>query len=371
MSIIECISKVEGLVRPFTHQASPLAVSFVYSNSRKYFIQGLANDIPKNKISIPKSEKIKIWDLEFNCGLFNSAGMFKKGEAYSVCAAQGAGAYLAGTTTAVPRSGNKKLGVAHPFLAYPNSGSASNWMGLPNEGHDAVAARLAKIDKIPCCPVGASLGLAPEQTGSIALKSLVDGMNSYAAANVDFIEYNDSCPNVPHECANDGGLIDAALIDRLEYVSREFLKKRNRNLPVIVKFSVDQDLNALPQLLDMMIDLGFDGINLGNTSTDYDMARAKLHNSDLANFEYFVSNFGGGLSGSILKEKSLKAASIAQNHINRKILSKEFIVIRTGGIETSADIMQSIRAGIKLNQWFSGYFDNFAKYGHKVYKRMF
>ena len=51
--------------------------------------------------------------------------------------------------------------------------------------------------------------------------------------------------------------------------------------------------------------------------------------------------------------------------------SQEFHVIRTGGIETLQDIQDSERAGISLNQWFTGYFENFASHGHKVYEELF
>jgi hypothetical protein len=50
--------------------------------------------------------------------------------------------------------------------------------------------------------------------------------------------------------------------------------------------------------------------------------------------------------------------------------TQEFHVIRTGGIESKQDLEDSERAGISLNQWFTGYFENFARYGHNVYKQM-
>ena len=40
-------------------------------------------------------------------------------------------------------------------------------------------------------------------------------------------------------------------------------------------------------------------------------------------------------------------------------------------IETLKDIQESEKAGISLNQWYTGYFENFAKHGHDVYDKLF
>jgi dihydroorotate dehydrogenase len=96
-----------------------------------------------------------------------------------------------------------------------------------------------------------------------------------------------------------------------------------------------------------------------------------MHQSDMKNFGYFSSEFGGGLSGSILKENSLNLCSIATKHLASKEPANEFHIIRTGGIEDLNDINESKDAGITLNQWFAGYFDNFGKYGHSLYGRLF
>jgi dihydroorotate dehydrogenase len=91
---------------------------------------------------------------------------------------------------------------------------------------------------------------------------------------------------------------------------------------------------------------------------------------DFKNFDFFTKSFGGGLSGRLLKENSLQLASHASAYLKSKDLSREFHVIRTGGIETKEDLLQSQAAGILLNQWFTGYFDQFAHFGHDVYKHI-
>jgi dihydroorotate dehydrogenase len=297
--------------------------------------------------------------------------MFKYGDGYRISALQGAGAFLAGTTTALPRTGNKKNGIQHPFMPYPKSSTSSNWMGLPNPGHEVVARRLSQIDKIKGCPLGISIAASPEQTSMDAADGIIRGMSLYDKGGVDFIELNESCPNVDHHGSNNTNPLDEGLIERLEHISRGFLSKRNKKLPVIVKFSNDTSESQVNNLIDLLLDLGFDGINFGNTSVQYDKYARLLNPSDIKNFGYFTSEFGGGLSGKILKGNSLHLCSIATDYLAQKNPRSEFHIIRTGGVEDLDDINESNAAGIRLNQWFAGYFDKFGKYGHSLYKHLF
>jgi dihydroorotate dehydrogenase len=346
---------------------NPYWASLLYTNGRKMFISMLSKEVP-DKVLLPDSA-LKLWDITFNAPIFNAAGMFKKAEAYYTVANQGAGAWLAGTTTYYERKGNERKNIVHPFVPYPNSQSASNWMGLPNEGHEIVAKRISRLNKIAGCPIGASISADPGLEFGYAMYGVVNGFELYDKANVDFIELNESCPNVEHDQHICDGL-DENLMHRLEVISKEFLKKRNRNLPVIVKLSVDTDIKLIQPLIDALIGLGFDGINLGNTSVDYDFCRSYLDDKDKANFDYFINTFGGGVSGNALKQKSLNIAGSAVNYVNSKSLSKEFHVIRTGGVETAKDIEESKLEGIRMNQWFTGYFEGFSRHGHSLYQNV-
>ncbi len=326
----------------------------------------LENDIIKKPVKIAESKRRRLWDIEFNGCLFNAAGMFKNGGGYYICAAQGAAAYLAGTSTFNARTGNIKNKITHPFLPFPESHSALNWMGLPNDGHRVIAKRLSEIEKQRGCPVGVSIAADPEGNEMESLKGVIEGLMIYDKAGVDFIELNESCPNVPHH--NDNA--DENFIKRLEYINKNYIKVKKRNIPVIVKFSVDINTVTLIKILDILIDLDFDGINIGNTSTDYGTNKAMIHSNEVEHYEYFINEYGGGVSGLPLKEKSLNLAATAIEYISTRNVPKEFHIIRTGGIETQADIVESRNAGILLNQWFTGYFEAFSQYGHKLYEKI-
>jgi dihydroorotate dehydrogenase len=146
-------------------------------------------------IEPPPTAARVLWGIRFRAPLLNAAGMFKHGEGYELAYRQGAGAYLAGTTTARPRLGNVRRGIAQPFVPYPRSRAASNWLGLPNPGHRAVAARIAQLPRYEGFPIGASVALDPGDDSAAALERLVEGMSRYADAGVDFFELNESCPN--------------------------------------------------------------------------------------------------------------------------------------------------------------------------------
>ncbi len=370
MGIIEIFAKAEHLIRPLLSKLPPELFCAIYSSGRKKFLKSLTQNIPKKPIELPLTLRIKLWDISFASPLFNAAGMFKDGIGYKLAANQGAGAFLAGTTTSRKRPGNYKKGIWHPFLPYPKSQSASNWLGLPNPGHSEVAKILSQIPKRKHCPIGASLSISPDEEERVALNELIHGLMQYEKANVDFIELNESCPNVAHNHSISQTL-DQNFIKRLEYVSQNFLAKRKRNLPVIIKLSNDFDISLLDELIDIAITLNFDGINFGNTSTDYSYIKGLISYGELNKFEYFISTFGGGISGKPLKNKSLTLCSKACEILKNKNLRKEFNIIRTGGIDSYDDIIESKNIGVLLNQWFTAYFLYFAKYGHKLYLKFF
>lgn len=370
MTIIEIFAKAEHLIRPILSKLPPELFCAIYSSGRKKFLNSLVKNVPKKPISLSLIHRVKLWDITFSSPLFNAAGMFKDGRGYYLAAKQGAGAFLAGTTTSNSRSGNYKKGIWHPFIPYPKSKSASNWLGLPNPGHSEVAKILSQIEKQKHCPIGASLSTSPDDNENTALHELVQGLIIYEKANVDFIELNESCPNVAHNHSNSQPL-DADFIKRLEFISQNFLAKRNRKLPVIIKLSNDFDSNLMDDLIDIATTLNFDGINFGNTSTDYTNIKKHISDNELNKFEYFTKTFGGGISGKPLKSKSLALCTKACEILKNKNLKNEFHIIRTGGIESYRDIIESKEIGVNLNQWFTGYFDYFAKFGHKLYLKFF
>lgn len=358
------LAHIDRLLRPFAvHLPAPFVVRF-YSKGRDAFLRLLLREQPRDYVP-PEAMRRVLWGIPFRSPLMNAAGMFKNGEGYALVARQGAGAYLAGTTTAIPRTGNAKGNTQLPFAPYPQSGAASNWLGLPNKGHAVVAKRLAELQRINACPIGISIMSAPESSGVQALDELVDAIAMFDKAGVDFIELNESCPNAGHAKQDVQGLVD-----RLEYLSTKALRQRKRMLPVIVKFSNDTSPEQIPMLMDTLVALQYDGVNFGNTSTAYTRHRERISKGEQPLYDYFTSTFGGGISGRPLATTSLHLASAATSWLHSHNCPQEFHVIRTGGIEQAEDIDNSERAGVALNQWYTGYFEQLSRHGHNVYRNI-
>lgn len=361
------LAKVEASVRPIlTKHVSPRTVVALYSRSRPGFLKRLAESARQEALVPPVSLAKRLWGLEFRSPIGNAAGMFKNGEAYDLVASQGAGFYLAGTTTWNARTGNVKEGIVLPFAPYPRSGAASNWLGLPNDGDTVVAARLAAISRVQGCPIGASVMGSPDFEEEARVSHLIDGLQVYANAGVDFLEINESCPNTAH-----GHSQFAGLDQRLERIAKEFLGSRTRTLPVIVKFSNDTDTAKIPSLISLLLDLGFDGVNFGNSSVQYAQHQSYIDASERELFDFFTKSFGGGVTGRPLKSVSLELLTAAVTAIKQHAPSREFHVIRTGGIESAEDVRISLAAGASLVQWYTGYFESYADAGNDLYKALY
>lgn len=368
MSLLEKFAGIEQHLRPIIAYLPADVAARITSSGKRHFLKKFVKDVPEERINFSKDQSVKLWDISFNAPIFNAAGMFKLGYGYQVVANQGAGAYLVGTTTYNKRKGNKKHRTTHPFLPFPRSEAAINWMGLPNPGHEVVASRISKIEKIKNCPIGASLSYDSDDSKEIALKNMILGLEMYEKAGVDFIEINESCPNVEGKIVSNN--LEPELIDRLEYISTNFITKLQRNLPVIVKLSNDTNINQVDDLVRILSGLNFAGINFGNTSTRYKDLESFIKIKEKHHYYYFYNNFGGGVSGEPLKLTSLELSSKAISTLDTIEPKYEFHIIRTGGISSISDIEDSIKHGIKLNQWYTGYFKNFSMHGHNLYKNL-
>lgn len=340
-----------------------LNVAF-YSYGRKIYEKLFVNQ-KINQEYTPNQELSKtLWGIKFRTPLFNSAGMFKNGDGYDVIAKLGAGAYLGGTSTYNPRLGNSKDRIYLPFTKLPKSKISINFLGLPNQGDEVLSKKLITKEKLEGCPIGWSVMRSPDFPIEEAQEKLVESLFMYQQhPQIDFIEINESCPNIKTSSKN--------MIARINHIGEAFLKKRTRKLPVIIKLSNDIGEEMLAEVLKALVRNNFDGVNLGNTSTDYPKIRDHVEDDETRVFDYFTNNFGGGIGGRVLKENSLRLCKIANREIKKLQLNNEFHIIRTGGVETFNDINASEEHGVSLNQWHTGFFFSYLKNGSNVYQNIF
>ncbi len=366
--MLTTLAKIDYTLRPIIIANFPeLAVKLYSKGKRKFISEFVHSDIPKQDINFSPKE---LWGINFRLPLFNSAGMLKYGLGYYQMANLGAGAVLFGTTTSKPRNGNNKNGVLHPFIPLPKSGLAINWMGLPNKSHLETAKVIAQYDKIDGCPIGASASTDPLMEEKDALKGLVEGLFAYENASVDFIEINESCPNVEHtHGSKDESGLDSDLVRRLHFISENYLIKRKRNVAIIVKLSNETEQQLLEPMLNLLIELGFDGINIGNTITNYNEIMKSVNTNEKEAFRKFTSEYGGGVSGEYLKEMSYNNCRILSELLSKRELKKEFHIIRTGGVSIKEDLDKSMEVA-SLAQWYTGFFSGLSERGWGVYGKV-
>jgi dihydroorotate dehydrogenase len=357
----------EGFCRQFEpclgslSEASNVAI---YSFARRIFEKLFVKyDLKQNVFTSDSCFTKKLWGIKFRIPICNSAGMFKNGNGYDLVAKLGAGAYVGGTSTFNQRLGNTKSNIYLPFVKLPKSKISINYLGLPNLGDEILSRKLYTKNKVDGCPIGWSVMRSPDFSINEAQEKLVQSLFLYQNNNlIDFIEINESCPNVKQGCGD--------ILARLDYISEQFLKKRSRHLPVVIKLSNDICEYTLIEILQSLVRLGFDGVNLGNTSTNYNNVKESLDDTEVKLYDYFTKNFGGGVGGRVLKSKSLELCKIAVNELKKIETKNEFHIIRTGGIEDFGDIQDSLECGISMNQWLTGFYFSFLKEGNNVYKNM-
>jgi dihydroorotate dehydrogenase len=193
----------------------------------------------------------------------------------------------------------------------------------------------------------------------------VEGLHTYVAAGVDFIELNESCPNVPHDTSW------RALEQRLQWIAEHFLARRERRVPVVVKVSLDISPEMLVSLLEVLTRLGYDGITLGNTSTAYESALASLAPAERAAFVRFWRSIGGGISGAPLAEQRRRLVRLAWHWLSQHPPQQEFHIIAVGGIMTPEELQTALAEGASLAQWYTGYIAAFAEHGDELYRWMY
>lgn len=367
------LARWERKIRPFVTHFFPLKyVVRKYSEGRLTFLERLEKEAPEiEPVDVPAGLERVLWGVTFRSPIMNAAGIDKNGALYDMFARQGAGGYIAGTTTARVREGNTKEGIRLPFVPLPRSHMAINWLGLPNESHYRVAGRLQDIVRVKGCPIGVSLMESPDDHSEEKFSGLIQGMKLYERSGVDFLEVNVSCPNT-----SEGPTAEGALYKTLRYIKEHFLDsrsldERSRPIPVVVKFSNDTLFFEVKVLLDQLFECGFDGVNFGNTSKRYDNIQKTVDLREKKLFDYFTKTFGGGVSGESLRGQSIGLCNEAVRYVRAGPPLQEFHIIRTGGIKSVHDILESDSVGVSMNQWFTGYFEQFAHQGHSVYERMY
>lgn len=276
-----------------------------------------------------------LFGLKFRNPVGLAAGFDKNGTITALMEALGFGFVEIGSITAQASSGNP---LPRSFRLTGDS-SLINRMGLNNEGAETVTDRLKSVHL--SIPLGINIAKThnPDIYGSDALE---DYRKSFVLAKdvADYITINISCPNT-----REGKTFETpdTLEELLQSLTNEKPKQTKTSFspPLLIKFSADLDQNLLRELIDVSLKFPVSGYVATNTSVLRDelTTRAKV-----------LEKIGkGGLSGKAIHEKSNRVIRLIHEYTRG-----EKPIIGVGGIFSSEDAIEKIRAGADLLQIYTG-----------------
>jgi dihydroorotate dehydrogenase len=424
------LARVDAALRPAIGAAVPPEVFVaLYSSTRTAFLAALAAAAPAPAAThtggggraAPVRAAVEAMGLRFRNDLGNAAGLDKDGALLAFAYRLGAGYAVVGTVLSAPHAGNVfgmlgGLWRGNAWTPLPQSGAALNSLGLPSKGVDAALANIAAFRE--------SHGIAPQTgrgsssgsggAGAGGGSSNGDGGVSGSSGNndfpigisimghpahgadpqrklqgvldcvrkslplADFIEINESCPNVDHGAGGGGSggggggkAHDEELAARLRAVvavrdeAAAAKGGDGRRVPLLVKLGdLGADAGATVRFL---AGLGVDGVVALNTQKDY--AAFDLPAADRALLEHYTERYGGGLSGPPVLRRSSEQVEAAAAAAARA--PAPFAVVHVGGLESNADVQRSRATGAPLRQWYTGLMHGLAQpEPHKLYARV-
>lgn len=350
MGIGESLSHLDGRVRPSLAKVIP-ASSFVamYSLARSPMLRILARERPT--LEVP-SFPVEFGDLHFRNDLGNAAGYDKDGELLPLNYLMGAGFAVVGTVLVSPNDGNylsSSLKV-NPWTPLPASHGAINSLGLPSKGVDDVVRNVYRFREgyqPEGFPIGASIMGHPKQEGEEKLEGMVECLKRLLPY-VDFVEINESCPNVHH--SDDGDTLEYRM-GKLVSTRDAYQSESGRKVTLLVKLGSFGDPE---HTVRFMTGMNVDGLVGLNTQKNYEELRKRVSEKDHRLFDHYIRIHKGGVSGEPIRDFSYEQVRATAEEIRRQ--DSQLKLIHVGGIRSYKDMERSRGIGepVILREWYTG-----------------
>lgn len=271
---------------------------------------------------------IDLFGLKFTNLLGVAAGFDKNGIVVNQLASLGFGFVEVGTVTFRPQAGNPKP----RLFRLPDDQALINRLGFNNDGAEAVAKRLANLERK--CVIGVNIGRNKDVSNDDAVSNYLACFDIVHPV-ADYVAVNVSSPNTP-------GLRELQRHDNLEELLA-VLQDRNTQLkrkPLLVKIAPDLDLDEIRSITDMCIKYEIDGIIATNTTVARTDLKSK-HADEIGQ---------GGLSGRPLFGRSNEIVTAIHEHT-----AGELPIVGVGGVFGAGDAFAKIQAGASLVQAYTGF----------------
>ncbi|PYL95591.1 MAG: dihydroorotate dehydrogenase (quinone) [Verrucomicrobia bacterium] len=274
----------------------------------------------------PSASPKKLFGLTFPNAIGLAAGLDKNGVALPVWSAIGFGFIEIGTVTAKAQPGNPKPRI----FRFPEQNALINRLGFNNDGADAIARRLRKLQRSsrwPEVPVGINIG---KSMSTPLTEATEDYLYSFRllCEFADYIVLNVSSPNTPGLRELQGA---DALSELLSAIGEKNLITRK---PIVVKIAPDLAPSELDDIVSTCETNKVAGIIATNTTVDHSSIST-------------AQDEQGGLSGAPLRGKSTALV--------REIAARSTMpIIASGGIMDADSAREKIEAGARLLQIYTG-----------------
>ena len=273
----------------------------------------------------------RILGITFKNPVGLAAGFDKDAKLIDELDALGFGFIEIGTVTPLPQSGNDKP----RLFRLPQDQALINRMGFNNEGVEAAMRRLK--EKKSNIIVGGNIGKNKVTPNENAL-------NDYALCfevlfpYVDYFVLNISSPNTPGLRE----LQDKEPLRKLLMHVKQLSASKGVYKPLLLKIAPDLVDSQLDDIIEILKATKLDGVVATNTT----ISREGLSTSNAE-----VQAIGnGGLSGKPLTERS----TYVIRYLRQK-LGPQFPIIGVGGIMSTDDAIEKLKAGADLIQIYTGF----------------
>lgn len=275
----------------------------------------------------PPRQPVTAFGLNFPNPFGLAAGFDKNGVALPAWEALGFGFVEIGTVSARAQRGNPKPRI----FRYPEQQALINRLGFNNDGADAVASRLRRLQasgRWPRIPVGINIGKSK-------ITPIADAAEDYLYSFrqlrefADYIVLNVSSPNTP-------GLRDLQEQEALTELLRAIANENQTSAkPILLKIAPDLTPAQLEQVIATCERYWIAAIIATNTTLDH--SGIPPNDDEL-----------GGLSGAPLRGKSTEFICAIKERT-------QLPVIGVGGVMDAESAREKFAAGATLVQVYTGY----------------
>ena len=280
---------------------------------------------------VSRSSPVELLGLSFANRVGLAAGADKNARFIDALGGVGFGFIEVGTMTPLPQTGRDKP----RLFRLPDQDALINRMGFPNEGVEAIAARIE--NRRYAGIVGANISV----NATTPVERFADDFVTCfrrVCRTADYVAINISSPNTKNlrDMHDEARLRD--LFARL-FAEREAMGGTARKrLPILMKISPDLDDQQLSDLARLALDLRVDGLIAVNTT----VGRTAIPDHPLA-------KEAGGLSGRPLFSLALRTVSRL-----RGLVGGNFVIAGVGGVLSADDYARMRDAGADLVQIYTG-----------------